>query len=348
MANTQLDNWEQREAMDTERTSDYEDTTASPEAIRILDESARWRARDVKYLEVRWEQLLPELPVFTTDDFRTETDGQPNPYMRAVVRQPRTKMERAVPVGVVSQTYTLAQHVDVGEKCFEGIRKAGIETDNLNCQVGLTELGEWMNLRIYFPEKYEHKPKDGEKLGLRLECFNSVDGSSRLVLLLGWLRFVCSNGLVIGETKAELKDIHNKHMDLMKIPEIVCQGLSHVKADLNRLNVWDATEVSNTAIESWANETVSTTWGKKAACRTFHICTTGHDVEIVDPFAKGEATQKPVKQLAMVPGAAIPSRTLYDVGQSLSWIATRRNNPDERLEWQSKIPSLVSSLMRAL
>jgi hypothetical protein len=28
--------------------------------------------------------------------------------------------------------------------------------------------------------------------------------SSRLVILFGWLRFVCANGLVIGETKIEI------------------------------------------------------------------------------------------------------------------------------------------------
>jgi hypothetical protein len=106
--------------------------------------------------------------------------------------------------------------------------------------------------------------------------------------------------------------------------------------------------LSEPKIEVWANGALAKAWGKKAACRTFHICTTGHDVEIIDPFAKGDATEKPVKQLAIVPGAAIPSRTLYDVSQSLSWVATRRNNPDERLEWQSAIPTLLGSLQAAL
>src|SRR5262245_10621156 len=91
--------------------------------------------------------------------------------------------------------------------------------------------GEWMNFRLYFPDEYSHTPSDEQKLNLRLECFNSVDGSSRLVILLGWLRFVCSNGMVIGETKTELRDVHNQHLDLSRIPEIVAEALDKVRGD---------------------------------------------------------------------------------------------------------------------
>ena len=74
-----------------------------------------------------------------------------------------------------------------------------------------------MNLRIYFPDEYDFKPLDDNPLKLRLECFNSVDGSSRLVILFGWFRLVCSNGMIIGKTIAELRDLHNQHMDLAKL-----------------------------------------------------------------------------------------------------------------------------------
>jgi hypothetical protein len=316
----------------------------SEQSLLVLDESARWKARDVSYWEGTWDRIQSVIPEFETGEFKTESDSPPNPYMRMVVRKAKTAMERPMPVGVVSNTYTLAQHSEVGERCFEGIRKAGIDPTQLRCQIGLTQLGEWMNLRIYFPEKFQHKPSDGKALGLRLECFNSVDGSSRLVLLLGWLRFVCSNGLVIGETKAELKDIHNKHMNLDRIPSIVEEGLGYVQADLERLNGWDNQHVEIGQIAKWADTKLSDVWGKKAACRTYHICRSGQDVEIDDPFAKGEATEKPIKEIGSVPGAAVPAKTLYDVSQALSWVATRRNNADQRLDWQSRIPALVTSL----
>ena len=50
---------------------------------------------------------------------------------------------------------------------------------------------------------------------------------------------ICSNGMVIGETKAEIRDIHNKHMDLQRIPQIVYNGLQKVQGDLDRLQGWE-------------------------------------------------------------------------------------------------------------
>lgn len=39
-----------------------------------------------------------------------------------------------------------------------------------------------MNFRVYFPNSYSFTDAHGNKLDLRLECFNSVDGSSRLMM----------------------------------------------------------------------------------------------------------------------------------------------------------------------
>ena len=317
------------------------------EAIQELVETGRWRARDVTYWAGPWSQVKKQIPEFKTEEFRTAENTPANPYMNAVVRVPRTKFEQSVPVGTVSKIYTLAQHADVGERCLEGIRLAGIMTDGLKCELGLTELGEWMNLRIYFPEKYSHKPMDQERLDLRLECFNSVDGSSRLVIFLGWLRFVCSNGLVIGETKAELKDVHNKNMDLEKIAGIIADGLKFVEKDKKRISSWETQLIKHERFVPWVNKTLTERWNKKAACRVFHICETGYDVEISEPFAPGAATEKPVVKGQDVPGAPKKAVNLYDVSQALSWVATERNNPEEKVEWQSAIPGLIQKLASA-
>lgn len=313
-------------------------------SIEILDEKGRWRARDVSYWAGRWDQVRTQIPQFETREFRASGDTPANPYMKSVVRLPRTKVEQPVPVGTVSNTYTLAQHHEVAERCFDGIRQAGIDCDELRCDLGLTELGEWMNLRIYFPERFSHTPKDKETLALRLECFNSVDASSRLVILLGWLRFVCTNGLVIGETKTELRDIHNSNMNLNKIPGIICDALEHVQKDKERITFWESKALKQEALSPWVNETLTNEWNKKSACRVFHICETGFDVEITDPFAPGSATEKPVKQTRKVPGSPIKATNLYDVSQAMSWVTSDRNDPEEKVEWQSAIPGLIQKL----
>jgi hypothetical protein len=171
-----------------------------------------------------------------------------------------------------------------------------------------------------------------------------VDGSCRLVILLGWWRFVCSNGMIIGETKTELRDIHNKNLDLKAIQWIIRESLKLVKGDVERISSWENHPVRSDLLQVWANKILCVQWNKKAACRVYHICTTGCDVEIIDPFAPGEATEKPVKPSRQVPGASVPAGNLFDVSQALSWVATGRNSAEEKVEWQSSIPGLIECL----
>jgi hypothetical protein len=288
------------------------------------------------------------IPKFQLADFVAEDSAPANPYLKTVVRQPLSVAERPIPVGVVSSSYSLIQHSSVVEKCFEGLRRVDIEPKGLKCDLGLTELGEWMNFRVYFGEQYSYRPADGHKLGLRLECFNSVDGSSRLIVCVGWLRLVCRNGIVIWEAQQELKDIHNAHLDLDRVAKMVADSLGKVDADQRRIRDWEARAITVEHLERWSDKNVTEAWGKNAACRVFHICRGGFDVEIADRFVGGRASQKAVKQIAAVPGAAIPARNLYDASQALSWVASNRNNSEERLDWQVTVPSLVSQLSALL
>lgn len=201
-----------------------------------------------------------------------------------------------------------------------------------------------MHLRIYLPDDRDFIPAKGDHMKLRLECYNSVDGSCRVLVLLGWLRLVCTNGLVIGESKTELNDLHDSHLDLGRIPRIVCEALKKVANDQSRMMRWIKTALSVEDLTPWANKHVSAAWGKKAACRVFHICRSGFDVDIVDPFASGEPTDKPVRQTKRVPGSPVAASNLFEVSQALSWVASGRNNPDEQLAWQSGIPDLVGKL----
>jgi len=316
------------------------------EFVEVTNEKVRWRARDVSFLAGRWVELSKRIPRFALDDFKASPNGPANPHMRAVFRLPVTVTEQRIPVGVVSTTYQLAQHVDVVEMCLAGIQEHDIDPRSLRCEVGLTPLGEWMHFRAYFPERFSHTPLDGKTLALRLECFNSVDGSSRLVILFGWFRLVCANGLIIGETKAALRDTHDGNLNLEAIPAIISDGLARVKADLERLRRWGESSVELPKLAGWVDDYLAAKWGKKAACRTLHICRNGDDVELLDPFVGGKPSERRVRLLKPVPGANKPARNLYDVCQALSWIATQRNSADERLEWQGHIPGFIENLHR--
>jgi hypothetical protein len=86
------------------------------------------------------------------------------------------KVESEIPVGIVSPKYTLAQHHQVVERCIKALEQSNlnIDIDSVTCELGLSELAEWMNFRIIFPNDYESDPGDGHKMKLRLECFNSL------------------------------------------------------------------------------------------------------------------------------------------------------------------------------
>jgi hypothetical protein len=107
---------------------------------------------------------------------------------------------------------------------------------------------------------------------------------------------------------------------------------------------WQAAKVTIYNVGIWADDKVSAAWGKKAAARVFHICNVGRDVKFDDPFAPGNATEKPVSYLERVPGAAERASTKYDVAQALSYVATHRRNVEQPLAWQSDIPVLLQQL----
>ncbi len=133
-------------------------------------------------------------------------------------------------------------------------------------------------------------------------------------------------------------------MDLEKIPGIIAEGLGYVQKDLERIARWESQPINPERFLPWVNKTVTGEWNKKAACRVFHICESGEDVKITDSFSPGEATEKPVEVMRPVPGAPKKAANLYDVSQALSWVATERSNPEEKLEWQSAIPDLIQRL----
>lgn len=312
--------------------------------IEVLSEVGRWRARDVTYLAGSWQQLKPRIPRFELRDFAAAPGEPANPYLKSVVRLPLTAAERAIPVATVSHSYTLASHANIIEECLAALEKRGILPNILRCELGLSALGEWMNFRAYFPDKFSFTPADGNKLALRLECFNSVDGSSRLIVLFGWLRYICTNGMIIGETMSTLRNIHDESLDLTAIPKLVTSGMAKIEQERKRLTDWDKTLVSNQQLLNWADGKLAEKWGKKAACRALHICVRGADVELVEPFEPVVPSMAKTKPTNPVPGAGAPVTSLYGASQALAWLASHRNNMEERVAWQAQVPTLLKDL----
>ena len=162
-------------------------------------------------------------------------------------------------------------------------------------------------------------------------------------MLFGWYRLVCANGMVIGETKVEIRERHDAPLGIDQIPERIVSSFPAVEADRQRLEGWGRTPIDLDSLVMWIDGPVADLWGKTAAARVFHICRSGHDVQI-ENFARGAASEKPVRLGAHVPGSPKQARTLYDVSQALSFVATRRTDTDDRLSRQAAIPALLQKL----
>lgn len=318
--------------------------TWSDDAVDLSPEQQRWRARDISYYRGPWDRLQKLIPNFEMAPFRINEIGPENQHLRMVIRLPLSQTENPIPIATVSPTYSLASHLDVAEFCIQGLMKCGIERSEIRAELGLTELGEWMNLRLLLPERFSMKEKSGLETALRLECFNSVDGSSRLLIVFGWIRYICSNGLIIGDTMIEMRERHDGSLALEEIPGRIKHAFRASEADKNHRLALQDWMVTSEQLTCWVDGPLSGSWGKKAAARVLHICQTGHDAELADPFAKGEASCKPMKQTQKVAGSPPIASTVFDVMQAMSHVAATRRDATEQLKMLRGLDALMENL----
>jgi hypothetical protein len=315
--------------------------------VELTNEHQRWRAREVTFYRGAWTKLRAMIPEFELAPFRSAPGCPENPFLRSVVRKPVTSTENPIPIATVSPAYTLAPHRRVADLCIEGLQCCGIALESMTVELGLSTLSEWMNLRIQLPDEFAVVDRLGAKTALRLECLNSVDGSSRLCIFFGWIRFVCSNGLIIGDTMIEIRERHDGRLDLDKVPGRIAEVFDRAEADRKRRLKMDLQKVNFEVLKRWSNSGLTDAWGKKAAARVFHISESGRDVEFTSPFAKGLASEKPTVLGKPVPGSPERAETLHDVMQAMSFVASSRVNAITQQGMKLSIDTLLSSLSQA-
>jgi hypothetical protein len=140
---------------------------------------ATWRSRKVQYYSGDWNSIQAILPDFELQPFSAGQDEPANPFLQTVMRKPLSAVERPIPIGVVSHTYSLAPHRQVAALCRDAFVKAGFQPNELRYEVGLSELGEWMNFRIYFPESYSFVDSYNGKLDLERALSKSKSVTAR-------------------------------------------------------------------------------------------------------------------------------------------------------------------------
>ena len=189
----------------------------------------------------------------------------------------------------------------------KALKEAAVSAEETNAALQITEYGERMRLSVWLPDQYAFDPGDGEKMGMRFECLNSVDGSTRFRALMGWFRFVCSNGLVVGVTQSDLRRRHIGDLAPEDVGRVLASGLAQAETEKEIFGS-GASAREPRAVTAWVDKDVRGMWGFKAATRAYCITRSGHDAKIVGQYKGRIPTTIETVKLRRVPGTPTQSR----------------------------------------
>lgn len=233
------------------------------------DARPKWLNSPVVHHSGTLSDMRSRIPIFERRAFGlTQPNGamsRVNQRLDTIVRLPVHSDKAFVPVGVVSKNYALVQHTDVLTVAGLAVKAAGIDPDALKADMDLTEYGERMALSLYLPAGYNFDPGDGHPMALRLECLNSVDGSTRFRALLGWFRFVCRNGMVIGITRSDVRRRHLGDVGLEDVGKVLQAGLEESVAEQKNFGEWRGAKLKWDRFAAWVDEYLCKEWKFMAA-----------------------------------------------------------------------------------
>lgn len=270
-----------------------------------------------------------------------------NHYLDMIYRMGTRQGERSLPIGVVSKNYRLVDHHQVLQTVEQALLANRIDTTMLQVTGQWTVHGERAHFSIVFPHEDRFTYKDDQEDGMRfrLEIFNSVEGSWRLIAIAGWLRFVCSNGLIVGSALMHLRQQHRKQLEIEELGRLLREAIQNTSADKDTFRYWSSQAVDPDALASWVDEDICKKWGPKAAVRVFGIVRYGIDVTPVGSMKDRYPSEVEVKELDPVPGINGSVKTIFGVGQVLTWLAGQRSELAEDLDWRGQVPDLIEKLL---
>lgn len=305
--------------------------------------------------EGTFDDVLSALPHFGRQPFAMASlNGDElciNSYLDMVYRLPIRQSERPVPVGVVSKNYRLLDHHQILMTIQQSMANRKLDLENVRVVGEWTIHGERAHFSIIFPPE-EHftvgTVGNKDEMRFRIEVFNSVDGSCRLMAIAGWLRFVCTNGLIIGTALMQLKQQHRQQLEVEELGRRVGEAIESTWSDKASFERWMSATVDKSVLVPWIDDDVCAVWGVKAAVRVLGITTDGWDVEPAGDMRNRRPSQIKTNRISEVPvpGVDAPVRNLFGVSQVLSWIAGQRAEIAEDLEWRSQVQDLMEKLMR--
>lgn len=312
-------------------------------SVRTSSTNQRWGALPLTLrLGGPPSQVRQNLPVFQRADLQ-QFGLRENSNLDMIIKGPEPGTREApTPVGLVSKTYSLIQHVDVFDLAVDFVSRIGEESVK-SVDVAMSANGERFSMQVHFGEKFRQSP-DGNDVGLQLLCRNAVDGTAAVRANLGWFRFVCSNGMTVGLKLGSARLPHTEGAHLSDIFGSLEGQVLAADVDRKQMTEWVGQKVSSEVVCNWADTAVAEYWGPLAACRVWHICNSGQDAAFIPPFRKIRPSQKNVRYLGNVAGSFGRAENVYAVAQALSWVSSHRGDTLEAEAMTRSIPRLLAAL----
>lgn len=144
---------------------------------------------------------------------------------------------------IVSKHYKIIKHEDVLSNIDEQLDKA--YKGQWTRTVKLDQCGAWMRAKYTFPEiKMPISPGSKDVVNPTIDTFNSYNRSVRLMSILGALRLICSNGLIIGTKFAHFKKRHMQDLFLQDLKQALEVGIENMEMQLAEWRGWNQQEIT--------------------------------------------------------------------------------------------------------
>jgi len=313
----------------------------------------RWLGLPVTQpLEGTLAEIYRHLPQFGRQPFTmSSVNGSEmavNPYLDMIYQMPVCKGGNPVPVGVVSKNYRLVDHHHVLRTIEEVLADFGIDPAKIEVGAEWTAYGERARFSLIFPseDRFSVNLGDRDEMRFRIEVFNSVEGSCRLMVVAGWLRFVCSNGLILGTALMKLRQQHRQQLQIEELRRLLREAIQSAGEDQDTMAEWRSRSIEAGALTDWADEDVLKKWGLKGAVRVLEISRTGWDAEPKGDLRNKRPSDVATEKTIEVPGIHPPVANAFGASQALTWVAGQRTELQEDLEWRSQVPELMELLLK--
>ena len=139
-------------------------------------------------------------------------------------------------------------------KCLRTIEEVladfGIDSAKIAVRAEWTAHGERARFSLVLPsdDRFSMMVGDGDEMRFRIEVFNSVEGSCRLMAVAGWLRFVCSNGLILGTALLQLRQQHRQQLQIEEVGRLLREALQSAGEDQHTVANWQSRSIKAGAL----------------------------------------------------------------------------------------------------